>query len=488
MGERSKKTTLPTTNTLESAKSRVFIRHFWGVYATYGIAGVSMAGVFLNVVAFSNVIWPGEPFHAFEIGLLVSLMTWATAVAGIFIGYLADRYSRRKIFILTYVIMGCGRFFNGFAPYGPGLSSFAFGYYIFFWVVFGFGFGGALPVILSFSNDVVESDKRSRFFGVLEVFSQGSRIVGMVASSWLLQVGLWREYFWLTGGILFLSAAILMVTIHEPKRGAMQAELATVLASPTVQYNFKLTKEIVKKTLLNRTNMAVFIEGIFTNLILSISIYLLYPYIQNPPYNISPVASSTLTIFFGMPGVIFGTIVFAKLSDRLAKRNIAARANIIAVAIIGLYLTMIAIFFIPLPTLTPGEGDLVSILITQPIILLFCGFLFLTRSMLGIYQINQQPFIQAINLPEAQATISAWNQFLETVGKGIGPLIAGIALEFWGASYQIAAIITMSLGIPGPVFWLLAARWVKKDRKTIQDILETRANELDTKSRNLKCI
>ncbi|MFW9867057.1 MAG: hypothetical protein ACFFEN_13255 [Candidatus Thorarchaeota archaeon] len=56
---------------------------------------------------------------------------------------------------------------------------------------------------------------------------------------------------------------------------------------------------------------------------------------------------------------------------------------------------------------------------------------FFVRSVLGLYNINQPPILQEINLLEAQGKISSANQFLESIGSGTGPIKAGSVLLFF---------------------------------------------------------
>ena len=92
--------------------------------------------------------------------------------------------------------------------------------------------------------------------------------------------------------------------------------------------------------------------------------------------------------------------------------------------------------------------------------------------------------MQAINLPEAQGTISSANQFLEAIGSGTGPIIAGTVLALFNNNYQLTVGITMGLGIIGGMLWLLATRWINKDVNRISEILKKRSIELSEKNRN----
>ncbi len=98
-----------------------------------------------------------------------------------------------------------------------------------------------------------------------------------------------------------------------------------------------------------------------------------------------------------------------------------------------------------------------------------------------IYNINQPPVLQAVNLPEAQGKISSWNQFLETIGQGIGPIIASLLLIATLNNFVSTALILFLIAIPGAIIWAYARRKINADVENISRILSTRAEELRLK-------
>ncbi|MHA1326961.1 MAG: hypothetical protein ACTSRH_06515 [Promethearchaeota archaeon] len=91
---------------------------------------------------------------------------------------------------------------------------------------------------------------------------------------------------------------------------------------------------------------------------------------------------------------------------------------------------------------------------------------------------NQPPLLQDINLPEAQGTITSWNQFLENIGYGMGPLISGILISFFSENYQVISIIISLFVIPGVILWICAYKWYTQDKKTVSKILKERSRLL----------
>ncbi|MHA1732020.1 MAG: MFS transporter [Promethearchaeota archaeon] len=459
------------------------VRQYWSIFVANACVGVAIAGAMLNMVEFSKIIWQDDRFHALEIGLLFSLKTWSTAFAGLLVGYMVDRHGflgRKAILVGVLVLMGLGRFANGFASTSS--PTMAYWGFVASWILFGFAFGGLGPTIISFTNDSVEYDRRSQFFGMFEAFGQVSRVLGMLASAWLVQSGYWRQYFWTMGAVLLVAAGLVAATIDEPKRGAKQEQLAHVLAKDSATYDYKLTRETIRSTMFSPTNVVAFLEGIFTWMIFSIALYLLYPYLQSPPNDVTPVTISLLMLLFGFPGAVFGALVFGRLSDRLSKRNIVNRIYLIVFSIVTLFASVIIFFFLPMPSLNAGGTENPWEVFGNPLLWVVGLFLFLIRAVLGIYNINQPPVLQKINLPEAQGTITSWNQFLETIGNGLGPLVAGIVLTSFNSNYQLAAVVCMLLGLPGAILWLLATRWIQRDIDRVAGILDARAAEIDART------
>ena len=285
------------------------------------------------------------------------------------------------------------------------------------------------------------------------------------------------------GIIYILFGLLILVKAKEPKRASTHKELSEVLVNEDIKYDYKLNLKTIKSTIISPTNIIAFAEGIFTTIMLMIPDFLFVPYIQSEPHNISPFASSIFMILFGLPGGLIGSLAFAKLSDKLAEKNIKNRVYMIALSIIGLFGFYIALFFLPLPHLNKDQGNNVGLLLTFPIFWMLGIIALIARAIVGLWNINQPPILQAINLQEAQGTISSANQFLESIGSGTGPIIAGTVLALFSNDYQLTVGITLGLGIIGGMLWLLASFWINQDVNRISSILKERSIELSENSR-----
>ncbi len=456
---------------------KMSLRRFWPLFYIEASMRVSVAGLLLNMVGLSQIIWPGDSFHSLEFGVLISTKLTILSVIGVVFGILADRFSRRKLMILSLIIMAAGDIVAGFSEQPWILVQFIACYSL-----VGAGQGGVEPIITSIANDDCHLHFRSRFFGTLEASRQLALIVGMFVSAVMIDLGLWQLYFWLMGAIVVSSCVISVIFLREPARGFQAHEsLKQVISTTTAKYGYKLTPDTFKQTIFSRTNMLAFVEGIFTWILFSVAMYLIYPWIQDQ-HHVTATSTSMLMAVFGIPGVIIGAVGFSRMSDRLARRSIKFRIYMITGSIIALFVIVILLFVIPIPDLeTVDIGDL-TLIFRYPVFIVFGVLLFIMRALFSVYHINQTPVLQAINLPEAQGFMSSTNQFLETIGYGVGPLLAGVLLVATNNDYPATALISLFIGLPSVAFWLLANRWINGDVARVNEILQIRADEMAKKN------
>ena len=167
---------------------------FWSLYLLMGLQSLAYAGFTVLVVPLSLLIWPDEPYHALEIGILIAVLFWVSSVSGLLFGILIDKYSRKKIIFLISIFRSFSMVMLGFVIIGQGFETWIyFLFYVGFFAVFA---GGSWPSIISISNDIVPKDHRSRFFGALGIMMGLFMTVGFFFASLFVQYGFWGGYFW----------------------------------------------------------------------------------------------------------------------------------------------------------------------------------------------------------------------------------------------------------------------------------------------------
>jgi len=465
----------------KSKEKSSFNRVFWPLYILNGFQSIAYGAIIVLVVPLALIIWPNDlaETHALEMGILYTTLSWSSSFAGLLFGRLIDKYSRKKIIIVISIFRGTSMFLLGFAVYGGEVNT--WWYFFIFIALFGFFSGGSWPAINSLSNDVVAQDRRSRFFGVYQIVLNTTNIIGWLIATLLVQNGFWREFFWGIGASILFGGLIFAIQNKEPKRGAQQEELYYVLQDDSIEYDFQINKEMMRKTMLSRTNSVALIEGIFTCILMSSLNFLILNYVQNPPYNLAPFSIGVFMVVFGLTGGLVGQIFLSRISDKIAVKNPVKRLPIIVISIIGGLVTFALFFFLPWVPLTKEQGKNILYIMTIPTMWVMGALFFTSRSIFSLYIVNQSPVIQQINLPEAQGQIVSWNQFLEQFGRGIGPLLCGVLLVFTNTNYQITVIVVILCIIPGVILWLLAIKWFPKDRTQIKNILKERAELLKSR-------
>ncbi len=282
----------------------------------------------------------------------------------------------------------------------------------------------------------------------------------------------------------FALAIYLILRFEEPKRGNKEAELKIALERAEANYEYKITKDTIKSVLFSRSNILVLFEGIFTSLFFGVVDLVLIPYIQGPPRNISPSVSSYLILLFSIPATIIGSVYLAKYSDRKAKENVKNRLKFIIFGLVIGAVFISLLFLIPIPSFTKEEGDSFVYIIQFPIIIMVGLALFTSRVSFSMFNVNQTPIIQELNLPETQGTMKSLNQLVEVLGYALGPIFAGILIMMFGGDYVALAPFILLFSCPGIVMWILVFRSFDSDRTKICQILTTRANEIQNRCKN----
>jgi len=448
----------------------------WPVYLLNGFNSISFAGIIILMVPLSSLIWPGENYHALEMGILITTLLWSSSVSGLFFGRLIDKYSRVKILIIIAFARSFCMILLGFAIAGQGLLT----WWYFFAVILVFGIfaGGNYPAMVSLSNDIVPLKHRSQFFGYFSIIGSVFMMFGFLISGSLVQFGFWRIYFFSIGFAVLISGLVFYFIVKEPKRGIQNIELQTVLMDDKIEYDFKMDKELMRKTMLSRTNIAALVEGIFSNVFMGSLDMIILPYLMTAPHNLSPLVTGLFIVIYGVIGRILGQVVLARYSDKVAEHKGVRRIYFIIFSLIGGVITFVLMFFVPIPYLSVPEGEDIFLFFSLPMSYMM-GILILSADAISsLYAVNQPPVLQEINLPEGQGQIVSWNQFLEHIGYGLGPLIAGILISAFGQNYQMIAITITIFAIPGIVLWILSLSWYQQDIKRIKEILKERAGIL----------
>ncbi|MHA1675540.1 MAG: hypothetical protein ACTSYI_18155 [Promethearchaeota archaeon] len=60
-----------------------YLGNFIPLLVLFSLFGILSNSILVNIVPISFLIWPQEPFHAFEMGLIVSALFWGSSGMGL---------------------------------------------------------------------------------------------------------------------------------------------------------------------------------------------------------------------------------------------------------------------------------------------------------------------------------------------------------------------------------------------------------------------
>jgi MFS family permease len=454
------------------------IKSQWPIFLTYSIASLLYSAIIINMGKISSEIWIGDPLedHLFEISLILGARNVMWAISGLLFGTLADRVSRKYLFMVAALVVATSCLLFSRTP--TGLGEGLFYYFLGANALSGLGLGAFRPIVNSFTNDILQKSQRSQFFGIYSGLNLTLMPVGMILAAFSFRWRRWRSFFGISGTAILFSIIFLYFFLKEPVRGQISSEkLYHALKATNTSYNYKMNKYTFKKTILSKSNILTIIEGIFTCIVFDILLFLIIPYLKGHPLNIDESNISIIFIIFAAPGAIISSTYLAKLSDRWGKKDIKNRITIL---IVGVFITMISLyiaFLIPLGEFTVEQGKDLLFLLSNPKIYIIGILITLILLCRVLYLANQKPVIQEINLPETQGFVSSLNQFIEVLASAIAPIFGGFVYSLTG-SYLTTALICGSFAIPSIIMWIWTQKVIDKDIKQVQDILQERAEEM----------
>lgn len=161
-----------------------------------------------------------------QFGLLTSVFLWVYGVLSPFAGYMADRFSRSRVIILSLLVWSVLTWLTGHAK--------TFEQLLVARALMGISEATYIPAALALIADYHRAGTRSLATGIhMTGVSVGAGLGGM--GGWLAQLYGWNYAFILFGGIGTAYAALLMFVLRDPPR-ENTATLAT--AAPAEKVNF----------------------------------------------------------------------------------------------------------------------------------------------------------------------------------------------------------------------------------------------------------
>ncbi len=169
-----------------------------------------------EVVIASAVLKPmakSLQFTPQQSSMMVSGFLLGALLGSLLFGYLADRYGRKKLFLITLLLYAGGTFLTGFAQ--------SFETALFFRILAGAGLGGEFAAIQSAMDEFVPSRHRGKVDGTITALWNLGSLMASLSAVGLLKV-LDESFAWRTaylfGGVLALLVVFVRLYVPESPR------------------------------------------------------------------------------------------------------------------------------------------------------------------------------------------------------------------------------------------------------------------------------
>jgi len=436
----------------------------WFILSGFFFKDFSRSLLLPNLIIISHFFFGADSFEAIEIGLVFVAQMGGSAVACLLFGILADKKTRKKMITIALLIWMSGVVLIGVA--------YRYYFLLIGALLLGFGSGGYTPVAQAIIGDASPTEKRGQVYGWSSIFMVIGYFSGIFFASTLSPF--WQLPYLLIAIPIILLSFIYMLKGRQYELGLHEEELQTIAKADNYVYDYRLTGTAFKAVLQNKTNILIFIEGIFSLIGLSMINTYLFPYLEEGPAHVTPFITSLMTFLFISPVYIFAIFFWGRVGDKLVKKY--SRIRVLLITLSFIITTPFFIFIFWIQGSPVGITDTLGAAFANPGILLFIVLFALGIFLVAMYDPNQPPILNAINLPETRGSVFALNRFVEEVGGAFGPLIIGILFEMSGQDFSIAMTLGMLCMIPGTICWIIALKTYPSDRNLIQKIFKERAD------------
>ncbi len=398
-------------------------------------------------------------------GLSIGNLSWITFVRSLlqslsspFWGYLADKYSRKKV-----LFWGTG--FWGIWTIIVGLTQ-NFNQLILVRVISGIGLGCLMPATFSIMADTFAPKVRGRMLGYLEGIGVLGIIIFTLGLGSLATPDHWRYGFIILGIASILSGIIILLFVDEPIRGQAEPEMKGKLTQEQSD-RFKVRFEDLREVLKIPTIRVAILQGLAGSMPwVILGAFLILWLVEN-----HGLSTQQAPLVFGVMliGTALSNVIGGYLGDWAEQKNPKYGRTIIG--------QLSVIFGIPLTAyllLETNDWEIVPLTA-------FCFFIGLLISWPG--KGAKEPMMAAVVPPELRSTAFAMTMFIESGFAAIVALIFG----------QIADRIDLQTAM----FWTIPIPWIlcailfsgfyftyPKDRMKLHELLQKRAKELGINNNN----
>jgi MFS family permease len=350
-----------------------------------------------------------------QLGVLASSFMWAYAAALPFAGAVADRLNRK------YLILG-GLVFWSLITLATGLAT-EYWHLVLCRALEGLGEAFYFPASMSLLSDYHGTATRSRAMGLHQSSVYAGTVLGGVVAGYFGDRHGWQYGFYLFGGLGIALAAILVLFLREPVRGAADSGLRPNGAR---QWDvFRGVGEVI------RVRMALVLTAVFVGANFVAIIFLTWmPTYLNDTFRMSlTMAGLNATLWLQAASVV-GVICGGWLADQWSRTHKAGRPFVQALGLlVGAPLIAWTGWTLNVPTLVAA----------------MVGFGFCK----GLYDANIWASLYDAVPAHRRATAQGLMNAIGWLGAASGPIAIGAASQFFdmGSCLSATAVIYMCCGV-----------------------------------------
>jgi MFS family permease len=352
------------------------------------------------------------------------------SLLGIPIARLADRLNRRNIVALAFAFWSAMTFLCGTATNVTSLALARIGV--------GLGESGSSPASQSIVADLFSKNERPRALGIFAIGTYLGIFLGYFVGGFVNQHFGWRMAFYVAGLPGIALAALLWLTISEPKRGAMAETFTPEPLGATLRF------------LASQQSFVIVLVGFCLTTYTNYATAAWVPPFLARVHHLSSAEIGTYAGTFkglaGMAGTLLGGLLVAQISRRDDRWKLWAPAIMSALAGPMFALCM----------LTPDFATMVTALA-------------LTSFLVGFHLGPIFAIAQTVARPSMRALASALIALTATCfGQGVGPLTVGVINDALKNDYGTDAVryslLSASLTtMLGALLFVWAARTIRAD-------------------------
>lgn len=387
----------------------------------------------LDRTVFSVVIEPIKHEFGLSDHMVGAIMTLgygiAFCIAGLPMGYLIDRVNRRNLLAGLLTAWSSLTFVAGFAMNGLHLMICR--------TLVGAAEAGSNPTMLSLLSDVFPRERRATVAGVIYIGAGMGAMLSGAAGGMIAHAYGWRYALFLAGIPGIVLAAVLILTLREPKRGATDTDQPSGGEIAQMKWRSALSL-IVRHPILAPCMLA----GACQNLAISAIGTWMTPFLSREHGLDLREAGFGAAAAVGL-GVAAGAAIGGWVGDLFARKSAAGRMYVCSA---------INLFCIPIGIaafLSPSALSVVALLTLWCVIAAFH-----VGSTMGTI-VNLLP-------PSARGTGTATYQVIvNLLGYGMGPYLVGVASDIVGGPHSLRdglLIIVTTICCLALLFYILAAR------------------------------